>query len=159
MPAYPPLRITAMAAETPLMEQYNRIKAEHQEEILLFRMGDFYEMFCEDARIGSKVLGLTLTSRNNGAAGRVPLAGVPVKAVEGYIAKLINAGYKVAICEQMEDPKKAKVIVKRAVIEVLTPGTVMSESLLEADRNNYVAAIHAGPEKTVSLAWLDLSTG
>ena len=148
-----------MAAETPLMEQYNRIKAEHREEILLFRMGDFYEMFCEDARIGSKVLGLTLTSRNNGAAGRVPLAGVPVKAVEGYIAKLINAGYKVAICEQMEDPKKAKVIVKRAVIEVLTPGTVMSESLLEADRNNYVAAIHAGPEKTVSLAWLDLSTG
>jgi len=148
-----------MAAETPLMKQYFRIKAEHQKEILLFRMGDFYEMFCEDAKIGSKVLGLTLTSRNNGAAGRVPLAGVPVKAVEGYIAKLVNAGYKVAVCEQMEDPKKAKVIVKRAVTEVLTPGTVMSDSLLEAARNNFIAAVHLWPKEVVGLAWLDLSTG
>jgi len=148
-----------MAAETPLMEQYFRIKAEHQNEILLFRMGDFYEMFCEDAKTGSKVLGVTLTSRNSGAAGRVPLAGVPVKAVEGYIAKLVKAGYKVAICEQVEDPKKAKVIVKRAVTEVLTPGTVMSDSLLDAARNNYIAAVHTSSKQTVGLAWLDLSTG
>lgn len=148
-----------MAAETPLMEQYSRIKAEHQDEILLFRMGDFYEMFCEDAKIGSRVLGLTLTSRHNGAAGRVPLAGVPVKAVEGYIAKLVKAGYKVAICEQMEDPKKAKVIVKRAVTEVLTPGTVMSDSLLDAARNNFIVALHLAPKQTVALSWLDLSTG
>ena len=148
-----------MAAETPLMEQYFRIKAEHQNEILLFRMGDFYEMFCEDAKIGSKVMGVTLTSRNSGAAGRVPLAGVPVKAVEGYIAKLVRAGYKVAICEQIEDPKKAKVIVKRAVTEVLTPGTVMSDSLLDAARNNFIAAVHQAPGEMVALAWLDLSTG
>ncbi len=148
-----------MAGETPLMEQYNRIKAGHQEEILLFRMGDFYEMFCEDAKIGAQVLGLTLTSRNNGAAGRVPLAGVPVKAVEGYIAKLVRAGYKVAVCEQVEDPKKAKVIVKRAVTEVLTPGTVLSDNLLESCRNNFIAALHPLGKDRVALAWLDLSTG
>ncbi|HUU29615.1 MAG TPA: DNA mismatch repair protein MutS [archaeon] len=148
-----------MAAETPLMKQYNRIKAEHQNEILLFRMGDFYEMFCEDAKIGARVLGLTLTARNNGAAGRVPLAGVPVKAVEGYIAKLVAAGYKVAICEQVEDPKKAKIIVKRAVTEVLTPGTVMSDALLEASKNNFIAAAHLLRDNTVALAWLDISTG
>ncbi|MFH1069940.1 MAG: DNA mismatch repair protein MutS [Candidatus Glassbacteria bacterium] len=148
-----------MPAETPLMEQYLRIKAEHQDEILLFRMGDFYEMFCEDARIGAKVLGVTLTSRNNGAAGRVPLAGVPVKAVDGYIAKLVRAGYKVAVCEQIEDPRKAKVLVKRAVTEVLTPGTVLKENLLEAGQNNFIAALHPAGGDMVSLAWLDLSTG
>ncbi|HLA41010.1 MAG TPA: DNA mismatch repair protein MutS, partial [Candidatus Glassbacteria bacterium] len=148
-----------MAAETPLMEQYNRIKAEHRDEILLFRMGDFYEMFCEDARIGAKVLGVTLTSRNNGAAGRVPLAGVPVKAVDGYIAKLVRAGYKVAICEQIEDPKKARIVVKRAVTEVLTPGTLLNENLLESARNNFIAALHPAGGEMVSLAWLDLSTG
>jgi len=148
-----------MAAETPLMEQYQRIKAEHQNEILLFRMGDFYEMFYEDAKIGARALGLTLTARNSGAAGRVPLAGVPVKAVDGYIAKLVSAGFKVAICEQMEDPRKAQVIVKRAVTEVLTPGTVMSDSLLDAGRNNFIAAVHLSSPDTVGLAWLDLSTG
>ncbi|MBW7997228.1 MAG: DNA mismatch repair protein MutS, partial [Candidatus Glassbacteria bacterium] len=148
-----------MSGETPLMEQYHRIKAEHEDEILLFRMGDFYEMFCEDARIGAQVLGLTLTSRNNGAAGRVPLAGVPVKAVDGYIAKLVRAGYKVAVCEQVEDPKKAKTIVKRAVTEVLTPGTVLSENLLESRQNNYLAAIHPAGKEQVALSWLDLSTG
>ncbi len=148
-----------MAGETPLMQQYQRIKAEHEEEILLFRMGDFYEMFCEDAKIGSQVLGLTLTSRNNGAAGRVPLAGVPVKAVEGYIARLVKAGYKVAVCEQIEDPKKTKVIVKRAVTEVLTPGTVLSDNLLESRQNNYIVALHPSGKEQTALAWLDLSTG
>jgi len=148
-----------MSSETPLMEQYRRIKAEHQGEILLFRMGDFYEMFCEDARIGAKVLGVTLTSRNNGAAGRVPLAGVPVKAVEGYIAKLVKAGFKVAICEQVEDPKKAKGIVKRAVTEVITPGMVMNESLLAAANNNFIAAAHPAGGGLIGLAWCDVSTG
>jgi len=147
-----------MADETPLMQQYQRIKAEHQGEILLFRMGDFYEMFSEDAKLGSKILGLTLTSRNNGAAGRVPLAGVPVKAVEGYIAKLVAAGCKVAICEQVEDPKKAKIIVKREVTEVLTPGTVMNENLLEATTNSFLACAHRAGERA-ALAWLDLTTG
>ncbi|MCE5272212.1 DNA mismatch repair protein MutS [bacterium] len=147
-----------MADETPLMQQYQRIKAEHQGEILLFRMGDFYEMFSEDAKLGSKILGLTLTSRNNGAAGRVPLAGVPVKAVEGYIARLVAAGCKVAICEQMEDPKKAKIIVKRQVTEVLTPGTVMTENLLEATSNSFLACAQRAGERA-ALAWLDLTTG
>lgn len=148
-----------MSSETPLMQQYSRIKAEHRDEILLFRMGDFYEMFHEDAVTGARVLGLTLTTRNNGGAERVPLAGVPVKAVEGYIAKLVSAGYKVAICEQIEDPKKAKVIVKRAVTEVLTPGTVMSENLLEAGANSFIACAHRGSADIACLAWLDLSTG
>ncbi|MEA2063644.1 MAG: DNA mismatch repair protein MutS, partial [Gemmatimonadota bacterium] len=149
-----------MGTETPLMEQYRRIKAEHQGEILLFRMGDFYEMFSEDAKVGARVLGLTLTTRNNGAAGRVPLAGVPVKAVEGYIAKLVEAGLKVAVCEQIEDPKKAKGIVKRAVTEVITPGTVMNESLLAAVSNNYIAAVHQGRDSgPAGLAWCDVSTG
>ncbi len=148
-----------MSAETPLMEQYRRIKAEHQDAILLFRMGDFYEMFCEDARIGARVLEVTLTSRNNGAAGRVPLAGVPVKAVEGYIAKLVAAGFKVAICEQVEDPKKAKGIVKRAVTEVITPGMVMNESLLSAVSNNFIAAAHPVGGGLIGLSWCDVSTG
>ncbi|MBN2289350.1 MAG: DNA mismatch repair protein MutS [Candidatus Glassbacteria bacterium] len=148
-----------MGTETPLMEQYRRIKAEHQGEILLFRMGDFYEMFCEDARVGARVLGLTLTTRNNGAAGRVPLAGVPVKAVEGYIAKLVAAGLKVAVCDQVEDPRKAKGIVKRAVTEVITPGMVMNESLLAAVKNNFIAAAHPARGGLVALAWCDVSTG
>jgi len=148
-----------MSAETPLIEQYRRIKAEHQDEILLFRMGDFYEMFYEDAKTGAKVLELTLTARNNGAAGRVPLAGVPVKAVEGYIAKLVEAGYKVAICEQVEDPKKAKGLVKRAVTEVITPGMVMNESLLAKVTNNFIAAVHPVQGGLVGLAWCDVSTG
>ncbi len=148
-----------LSNETPLMQQYYRIKAEHRDEILLFRMGDFYEMFCEDAKLGAKVLGVTLTSRNNGAAGRIPLAGVPVRAVEGYIARLIKAGYKVAVCDQVEDPKLAKVVVKRAVTEVLSPGTVMSDNLLEAGRNSFIAAAHPAGKGEVGLAWLDLSTG
>ncbi len=147
-----------MADETPLMQQYQRIKAEHQGEILLFRMGDFYEMFSEDARLGAKILGLTLTSRNNGAAGRVPLAGVPVKAVEGYIARLVAAGCKVAICEQVEDPKKAKIIVRREVTEVLTPGTVLNENLLDATSNSYLACVQRAGD-LAALSWLDLSTG
>ncbi len=101
---------------TPLMQQYRDIKARHQEAILLFRMGDFYEMFFEDAEVASRVLGLTLTSRNNGGASDVPLAGVPVKAVNDYLRRLVQQGFRVAICEQVEDPKLAKGIVRREVV-------------------------------------------
>ena len=107
---------------TPLMAQYREIKARHTNAILFFRMGDFYEMFYEDAEVAARALDLTLTSRNNGAAAEVPLAGIPVKAAADYIRRLVQQGYRVAICEQIEDPKVAKGIVKRAVVETITPG-------------------------------------
>ena len=145
---------------TPLMQQYREIKSQHQDAILLFRMGDFYEMFYEDAQVAARVLGLTLTSRNNGGAAEVPLAGVPVKAVTEYLRRLVQGGFRVAICEQMEDPKVAKGIVKRAVIETITPGAAMSDDLLEGGRNNWLCAVHAMPgAMTVGFAAADLSTG
>src|SRR4029078_7221199 len=104
------------------MQQYREIKARHQDAILFFRMGDFYEMFYEDAETGARVLGLTLTSRNNGGAAEVPLAGVPVKAVNDYRRRLVSQGFRVAICDQIEDPREAKGIVRRAVVETITPG-------------------------------------
>ena len=145
---------------TPLMQQYREIKSHHQDAILLFRMGDFYEMFYEDAQVASRVLGLTLTSRNNGGATEVPLAGVPVKAVTEYLRRLVQAGFRVSICEQMEDPKLAKGIVKRAVIETITPGAAMSDDLLDGSRNNWLCAVHAIPGATTfGVAAADLSTG
>ena len=145
---------------TPLMQQYREIKSHHQDAILLFRMGDFYEMFYEDAQVASRVLGLTLTSRNNGGAAEVPLAGVPVKAVTEYLRRLVQAGFRVSICEQMEDPKLAKGIVKRAVIETITPGAAMSDDLLDGSRNNWLCAVHAIPGATTfGVAAADLSTG
>ncbi|SVC40245.1 uncharacterized protein METZ01_LOCUS293099, partial [marine metagenome] len=114
----------ADAKLSPAMEQYMRFKREHDDAILFFRMGDFYEMFFDDAREASRLLGLTLTSRNHGkTSGDIPLAGVPHHAMEGYVARLVGMGRKVAICEQVEDPKKAKGIVKRDVVEVVSPGT------------------------------------
>src|SRR5688572_32031318 len=107
---------------TPLMQQYREIKSRHQDAILFFRMGDFYEMFYEDAEVASRTLGLTLTSRNNGGAAEVPLAGLPVKAAGDYLRRLVQQGFRVAICEQVEDPRLAKGIVKREVIETITPG-------------------------------------
>ncbi len=140
------------------MTQYNAIKAQYRDAILFFRMGDFFEMFYEDARIGAKVLGITLTSRGHGKAGDVPLAGFPHHALEGYLAKMIRAGYRVAICEQVEDPKLAKGIVKRDVVQVVTPGTVLDDHLLEAKRNNYLSALFIQEEKC-GLASADVSTG
>lgn len=140
------------------MTQYNAIKAQYRDAILFFRMGDFFEMFYEDARIGAKVLGITLTSRGHGKAGDVPLAGFPHHALEGYLAKMIRAGYRVAICEQVEDPKLAKGIVKRDVIQVVTPGTVIADHLLEAKRNNYLSALFI-QEENCGLASADVSTG
>lgn len=140
------------------MRQYQSIKERYRDSILLFRMGDFYEMFDEDAKTGAKILGIALTSRNNGRAGRVPLAGIPVKAAEEYINRLVQSGQKVAICEQVEDPRTAKGIVKREVVEVITPGTILAPGLLSTKVNNYLASIFPAQEKW-GLAYLDLSTG
>jgi DNA mismatch repair protein MutS len=143
---------------TPLMQQYREIKARHRDAILLFRMGDFYEMFEEDAEVGSRALGLTLTSRNNGGAADVPLAGVPVKAAATYIRRLVEKGFRVAIAEQVEDPKLAKGLVRREVIEVVTPGAVMADDLLDQHRNTFLVALATdGPR--AGLAAADLSTG
>jgi DNA mismatch repair protein MutS len=119
------------AASTPLMQQYREVKGRHQDAILLFRMGDFYEMFYEDAQVGARALGLTLTSRNNGGATEVPLAGVPVRAAAEYVRRLVSQGFRVAICEQVEDPKLAKGIVRREVVETITPGAVFADDLLD----------------------------
>jgi DNA mismatch repair protein MutS len=143
---------------TPLMQQYRDIKARHQEAILLFRMGDFYEMFFEDAEVASRVLGLTLTSRNNGGASDVPLAGVPVKAVNDYLRRLVQQGFRVAICEQVEDPKLAKGIVRREVVETITPGAAFADDLLDVTRNNFLCAVHRVGE-TFGIAAADVSTG
>ncbi|MBM3262780.1 MAG: DNA mismatch repair protein MutS [candidate division Zixibacteria bacterium] len=138
------------------MAQYARMKAQHPDAILFFRMGDFYETFNEDARTISKVLGITLTARNHG--DRTPLAGVPHHAVEKYIAELVRSGYKVAVCEQTEDPKKAKGVVKRDVVEVITPGTSLLAQTLEAGENNYIVGLVAGHDRW-GVAFVDLSTG
>ena len=142
---------------TPAMQQYKRLKAQYPDAILFFRMGDFYEMFYEDARIASKVLGLALTSRTKGE-GAVPMAGVPYHAVDSYLAKMIRAGYRVAICDQVEDPALAKGLVKRDLTRLVTPGTLTDDALLEDKENNFLAAIHLDGERA-GLAWVDLSTG
>lgn len=145
------------AAQTPLMEQYREIKSRHTGAIVFFRMGDFYEMFYEDAEIGARELGLTLTARGSGAAADVPLAGVPVKAATDYVRRLIERGYRVAICEQVEDPKLAKGVVKREVVETLSPGAILGPDWLESARNNFLVAV--APGTLTGVAALDLSTG
>ncbi|HHT9140992.1 MAG TPA: DNA mismatch repair protein MutS [Candidatus Tripitaka californicus] len=142
---------------TPMMQQYRAIKERHKDCLLFFRLGDFYEMFYEDAKTASRVLGITLTSRSKGDKA-VPMAGVPHHAASAYINKLIKAGYKVAICEQMEDPKEAKGVVERDIVRVLTPGTLTDENLLEERVNNYLVGISPRRD-TVGLAWVELSTG
>ena len=150
--------MTTREASTPLMQQYREIKARHQDAILFFRMGDFYEMFYEDAEVASRVLGLTLTARHNGGASDVPLAGVPVKAVNEYLRRLVKHGYRVAICEQVEDPRLAKGIVRREVIETITPGAAFSDDLLDGTRNNFLCALTVR-DGQVGLAAADVSTG
>jgi len=140
------------------MAQYARMKDQYPDAILFFRMGDFYETFNEDAKIASKELGLTLTARNHGGPNKIPLAGVPYHAVEKYIAELVSSGYKVAVCEQVEDPKKALGVVKRDVVEVVTPGTSMLAQTLDADENNYIISLVPGHEH-YGMAFVDLSTG
>ncbi len=143
---------------TPLLKQYREIKAQHQDELLLFRMGDFYELFFEDAEVASKVLGIVLTSKPMGKNHRVPMAGVPVKAAEGYIAKLLKAGYRVAICEQIGEPRPGKGPMKREVVEVITPGTILEPSLLQEKEFNYIASLAPAPDR-YGVALLDLTTG
>jgi DNA mismatch repair protein MutS len=143
---------------TPLMKQYREIKRQHLDAILFFRMGDFYEMFDQDALTASKVLEITLTARNKSKGIETPLCGFPYHAVDGYIAKLIRRGFKVAICEQVEDPKLAKGIVKREVIRVVTPGTVLDSNLLDAKDNNYLSSLYPSKDG-FGLAFLDISTG
>ncbi len=143
---------------TPMIEQYRDIKSQHPNEILFFRLGDFYEMFFEDAEIASKELQITLTSRDAGGGNRVPMCGIPYHAADNYIAKLIRKGFKIAICEQVEDPKAAKGIVKREVIKIITPGTILSDSFLQEQANQYLALLYE-EEDQLNLAAADLSTG
>jgi DNA mismatch repair protein MutS len=145
------------------MKQYQQVKAKHPDTILLFRMGDFYETFEEDAKTAARVLGITLTKRGNGAAGEVPLAGFPYHALDAYLPKLLKAGHRVAICEQLEDPKFAVGIVKRDVIEVVTPGVAFSDKVLEQKQNNYLAAVAlpsplAQGDEMIGFAFIDVST-
>ena len=143
---------------TPLMRQYSEIKSRSPETVLLYRMGDFYEMFNDDAKVASKVLGLTLTSRNHGGADNTPLAGFPYHALDRYANRLVKAGYKIAICEQTEDPKFAKGLVKRDIVEVITAGTATEDTFIEEKTNNFIVCIHCGAT-SVGLALCDLSTG
>ena len=145
-------------AETPLMQQHKAIKAKYPDAILLFRVGDFYETFGQDAIIAAQVLGITLTKRNNGGAADNELAGFPYHALDTYLHKLVKAGYRVAICDQLEDPKMVKGIVKRGVTEMVTPGTATNDKLLDLSSNNFLAAIHFANEH-YGLAFLDISTG
>lgn len=148
---------------TPLMKQYAQVKAKYPDTIVLFRMGDFFETFEEDARIASRVLGITLTRRGNGAAGEVPLAGFPHHALDAYLPKLLKAGHRVAVCEQLEDPRLAKGLVKRDVIEVVTPGIAFSDKVLSTKQNNFLAAVAlpsalAGSDDIVGFAFVDVTT-
>ncbi|MDR0371767.1 MAG: DNA mismatch repair protein MutS, partial [Prevotellaceae bacterium] len=144
--------------ETPMMKQFNEIKAKHPDAILLFHCGDFYETFAEDAIKASEILGITLTRRANGSANSVELAGFPHHALDTYLPKLIRAGMRVAICEQLEDPKLTKKIVKRGVTELVTPGVSYSDTTLNHNENNFLASVHIG-KSVVGVAFLDISTG
>ena len=143
---------------TPVMRQYLEIKKENPGAILFYRLGDFYETFFEDAELVSRELEITLTGRDAGKLGRVPLAGIPVKAVDGYLEKLVNRGIKVAICEQLEDPKLAKDLVKRGVVRTITAGTLVESRFLNQSSNNYICALFR--EKDLwGFAYTDISTG
>ena len=148
----------AKIAETPLMKQYIEMKKKHPDAILLFRVGDFYETFSDDAKAASAILGITLTRRANGAAQYVELAGFPHHALDTYLPKLVRAGRRVAICEQLEDPKTTKKLVKRGITELVTPGVNTSDSALDRRENNFLSAIHFG-RNIVGVAFLDITTG
>lgn len=147
-----------MAELTPMMKQYQKIKENHKDAILFFRLGDFYEMFLEDAKIASRELEITLTSRDGGNNTKIPMCGIPYHAADGYLAKLINKGYRVAICEQVEDPKAAKGIVKREVVRIITPGTVLESNILHESKQNYLISIYS-QESKYALTYTDISTG
>ncbi|GAB5465459.1 MAG: DNA mismatch repair protein MutS [Candidatus Kapaibacteriales bacterium] len=152
--------------QTPLTKQYNEIKEKYPDSVLFFSLGDFYETFGKDAILTAKVCGITLTKRNNGAAGKTELAGFPHHQLDNYLPKMVKAGYRVAVCEQLEDPKKAKGLVKRGVTEIVTPGVALYDKMLDAGRNNFILSIKKGEQKkgnssieNLGLAWSDISTG
>jgi VanZ family protein len=145
-------------SENPLMKQYNQIKESHPQALLLFRVGDFYETFGSDAIITSKILGIILTKRGNGTASEIELAGFPYHSLDTYLPKLVRAGQRVAICEQLEDPKMTKTIVKRGVTELLTPGVSFNDQVLEQKKNNFLCAIHSSKDH-YGISFLDVSTG
>ena len=147
-----------MAELTPMMQQYMETKQEYKDCILFYRLGDFYEMFFDDALTASKELEITLTGKNCGLEERAPMCGIPYHAVDGYLTKLVSKGYKVAICEQVEDPKQAKGLVKREVTRIVTPGTNLNVQSLEENQNNFLMSIAYFPNKTgISVA--DVTTG
>lgn len=147
-----------MAQLSPMMQQYLKIKEENKDSILFFRLGDFYEMFFDDAKLASKELELTLTGRDCGLEERAPMCGVPYHSCEGYIARLVQKGYKVAICEQMENPVDVKGIVKRDIVRIITPGTVLETSMLDESKNNYICCIYS-EKKHIGMCFCDISTG
>ena len=151
-------KVVKEVAETPLMKQYNQIKAKHPQAMLLFRVGDFYETFGEDAIKASKILGITLTKRKNGVDAYIELAGFPHHSVDNYLPKLVRAGQRVAICDQLEDPKMTKTIVKRGVTELVTPGVSYNDQVLDQKKNNFLCAIHFD-KKEHGISFLDISTG
>src|SRR5215208_6765625 len=144
-------------SETPLMRQYMDVKDRHPDGIVFFRLGDFYEMFFEDALVAAKALDLTLTTRDKGRDDAVPMCGVPHHSARGYIARLTDLGHKVVICDQIEDARFAKGLVKRAVVRVVTPGVMLDDEVLDPKAARYLAAIVAGPRP--ALAYLDVTTG
>ena len=162
----PPLSTSAtpkVKSPTPMIAQYLSVKSAHPDSLLFYRMGDFYEMFFEDAEIGASVLGITLTKRGKSDGDDIPMCGVPVHSVDGYLARLIGAGHRVAICEQVEDPDEQKKRggkgpLRREVIRILTPGTLTEDDLLVPRANNYLAAIGRSGD-AMAVAWADISTG
>ena len=141
---------------TPMMKQYLEIKEQYKDCLLFFRLGDFYELFLDDAKTGAAVLDITLTSRDRGRDGRIPMAGVPYHAIDSYLAKLVKAGYKVAICEQVSEPGKE--LVEREVVRVVTPGTILDEKALDRKENNYLVALEK-KGNLLGIAFADISTG
>ena len=151
-------KTTQAPKETPLMKQYNAIKRKYPGALLLFRVGDFYETFGEDAIKASKILDIVLTKRANGSASHIELAGFPHHSLDNYLSKLVRSGQRVAICDQLEDPKGVKGIVKRGVTELVTPGLSLNDQVLSTGKNNYLASIDFQKEQN-GMAFLDLSTG
>ena len=149
--------MSKVKSETPLMKQYNLIKSKYPDTLLLFRVGDFYETFGKDAIVASNILGIILTARNNGSS-KIELAGFPHHSIGNYLPKLVKAGYRVAVCDQLEAPVKGKKIVKRGVVELVTPGVALTDQLLENKGNNFLAAINFS-NKSSGIAFLDISTG
>ncbi|MEO5967741.1 MAG: hypothetical protein ABIP68_03650 [Ferruginibacter sp.] len=150
--------MSKVKVETPLMAQHRSIKAKYPDAILLFRVGDFYETFGQDAIISSQILGITLTKRNSSSSSSLELAGFPHHSLDTYLHKLVKAGYRVAICDQLEDPKTAKGIVKRGVTELVTPGVATNDKLLDHNKNNFLCSIHL-TDTVNGISFLDISNG